>query len=331
NPTTPSPAAQPEAVAAACGSRPSGFGGRFLTDESRVFEQNAWDNAACSPAEEAALAASVEAKAAKKMPADEAQKLDEEAASNWDKFYSLHRDRFFKDRHWLLTEFDELRTAGRVLEVGCGAGNSAPLLQAAAASAEDAAGASGGCGLQRLFACDFSPRAVQLLAESPECQRDDRRVQAAACWSSCVPFVWDVANEELPASVAPQVQPGSLDAVLLVFVLSAMPPAQMSAAVSRLTPLLRSGGSLLFRDYGRLDLAQTRLSAGRCIADHLYARGDGTRVYFFSEPDCHRLFGEEAGLVRRQLLTDRRLIVNRARQLKMFRVWVQAKYAKPED
>ncbi|PAA49699.1 hypothetical protein BOX15_Mlig008598g2, partial [Macrostomum lignano] len=319
--TTPSPAAQPEAVAAACGSRPSGFGGRFLTDESRVFEQNAWDNAACSPAEEAALAASVEAKAAKKMPADEAQKLDEEAASNWDKFYSLHRDRFFKDRHWLLTEFDELRTAGRVLEVGCGAGNSAPLLQAAAASAEDAAGASGGCGLQRLFACDFSPRAVQLLAESPECQRDDR----------CVPFVWDVANEELPASVAPQVQPGSLDAVLLVFVLSAMPPAQMSAAVSRLTPLLRSGGSLLFRDYGRLDLAQTRLSAGRCIADHLYARGDGTRVYFFSEPDCHRLFGEEAGLVRRQLLTDRRLIVNRARQLKMFRVWVQAKYAKPED
>ena len=40
------------------------------------------------------------------------------------------------------------------------------------------------------------------------------------------------------------------------------------------------------------------------------------------------LFAKECDLIKEQNLSDRRLIVNRGRQLKMHRVWLQAKYRK---
>ncbi|XP_032335567.1 mRNA N(3)-methylcytidine methyltransferase METTL8 isoform X1 [Camelus ferus] len=341
------------------------------------------DHMQWSKEEEEAARRKVEENSAVRVLLEEQVKYESEASKYWDTFYKIHKNKFFKDRNWLLREFPEIlpvdqkteekakelswdrvkinaancfsrmhcptipeeknhykkssdssdgqSKAGsdvdnldskehgkrplktelfpgsnatfRILEVGCGAGNSVfPILNTLQNAPEFF-----------LYCCDFASGAVELV-------KSHSSYRAAQCCA----FVHDVCDDGLPYPFPD----GILDVILLVFVLSSIHPDRMQGVVNRLSKLLKPGGMLLFRDYGRYDKTQLRFKRGHCLSENFYVRGDGTRAYFFTKGEVHDMFCK-AGLDEKQNLVDRRLQVNRKKQVKMHRVWVQGKFQKP--
>ncbi len=107
-------------------------------------------------------------------------KLEQEAKKNWDLFYKRNATNFFKDRHWITREFPELVQQSCdqscdgssrkcvLLETGCGVGNTVfPLLE------EN----------PHLFvyACDFSPRAIEFVKVHNYLNNNYRILHIAMC------------------------------------------------------------------------------------------------------------------------------------------------------
>ncbi|EHK97908.1 putative Uncharacterized methyltransferase-like protein SPBC21C3.07c [Glarea lozoyensis 74030] len=147
--------------------------------------------------------------------------------------------------------------------------------------------------------------------------------------------VWDAAGDDLP----PGLEPGTVDFVLMIFIFSALSPSQWKQAVQNIYKLLKPGGEVLFRDYGRGDLAQVRFKKGRYLEENFYIRGDGTRVYFFEKDELIDIWTGETARTESveervpcfevvDLGVDRRLLVNRKKELKMYRCWLQGRFRK---
>ncbi|ORY93916.1 S-adenosyl-L-methionine-dependent methyltransferase [Syncephalastrum racemosum] len=288
------------------------FGSRLLSDQEAVFNHNAWDHVDWDEEQEQYAQAQVQKHLNAPVPVEEQEQYYDQPAEYWNKFYTKNENRFFKDRNWLRLEFPELLEttlpeAGpkRVLEVGCGAGNTLfPLLEQS--KNPDLF----------VYATDFSSTAVQVVQSNP--LYDTTR--------SCA-FVWDLASPDLPK----EVEPGSLDVLVLIFVLSALAPEQWDQAMKNIHKLLKPGGLVVFRDYGRYDLAQLRFKERRLLKENFYIRGDGTRVYFFTPEEVEELFtrrSPQPSYTVEQNAVDRRLLVNRSKKLKMYRVWLQGKFRK---
>ncbi|MCJ1478028.1 hypothetical protein MMC13_006703 [Lambiella insularis] len=343
-------------------SDPFQFGSRYLEEGDSIFEFNAWDHV--DPSTDSLYASYTAQQYALQrthaVSTFDARRFNTQPEKWWDKFYSNNASNFFKDRKWLRQEFPVLSECTRqsslpnsrsrksvILEVGAGAGNTAfPIL--AGNENPDLV----------IHACDFSKKAVQLIRENVA--YDGTHIRAE---------VWDLASstETLP----PGVEAGSVDVVLMIFVFSALSPQQWRQAVRNVWQVLRPGGEVCFRDYGRGDLAQVRFKKGRWLEENFYVRGDGTRVYFFDVEELRAIWSGGKGVAESKeknvsatnsenqakneaiasqhngnsvdqndevnppafeivsLGVDHRLLVNRQKQLKMYRCWMQGRFQKP--
>lgn len=113
---------------------------------------------------------------ARNLQSISADRYNSKPAKYWDQFYSWNENNFFKDRKWLHNEFPELVAATRadvswvspksyfvalhsfqagtrrIVEVGCGAGNTVfPLLRLNENPQLE------------IFACDYSAKAVEVV------------------------------------------------------------------------------------------------------------------------------------------------------------------------
>ncbi|CAO1630551.1 unnamed protein product [Sympodiomycopsis kandeliae] len=336
----------------------STFGSRLLKDPSEYMSHNAWDHVEppASYLEEAANLLRTQAET--KVPLESQEELYHTfPAGHWDKFYSNHENKFFKDRKWLENEFPELTQLSEkqkecqgeasIFEVGCGAGNTVfPLLQRNQNSN------------LHIFASDYSFQAVNVVKSNPLyklANGEELTSQDDISSSQEIPskpvgrvtsFVWDLSSRDGPPTS--YIKPESLDIVVLIFVFSALHPREWNQAIKNCHTMLKKGGIILFRDYGRFDLPQLRFKKSRMLEDNFYIRGDGTRVYFFTEEELVRIFnaapptsssengesstGSQANDARLfetvQLAVDRRMLVNRKENKQMYRCWMQAKFVK---
>ena len=312
-------------------SNPFQFGTRYLEEGDDIFSHNAWDHVEVDSQYNDFIEQQTTFQREHQVSDFDKQRFNDKPEKWWDKFYNNNQASFFKDRKWLVQEFPVLGEVTKadygpvtILEVGAGAGNTAFPLLAMNANLQ-----------MKLHACDYSQKAIDIIRNQPAYLEQDCNVLQAD--------VWDVAGAELPPGLTPE----SVDIVLMIFIFSALSPDQWSRAVSNLYTLLRPGGEVFFRDYGRGDLAQVRFKKGRYLDENFYVRGDGTRVYFFELEELRDIWsgssdtksetkllteqqriGHDAKFEVLNLATDRRMLVNRQRKIKMYRCWMQGHFKK---
>ncbi|OTB16881.1 hypothetical protein K445DRAFT_316393 [Daldinia sp. EC12] len=327
-------------------SDPFQFGSRYLQEDDDVFEFNAWDHVETDDTYKEYAEQQYAMQRESPVSDFDKSRFNSDPAKWWNLFYKNNTANFFKNRKWLQQEFPILdkvtaEDAGpvTVLEVGAGAGNTAfPIL------------ANNKNPKLRLHACDFSKKAVEVMRSHEEYNTDFMQAD-----------VWDAAGEVLP----PGLEEGSVDVVLMIFIFSALSPKQWEQAVRNIHRVLKPGGEVCFRDYGRGDLAQVRFKKGRYLEENFYIRGDGTRVYFFEKDELAQIWtgtfpasvndtkdGDKSTTTEpseskvqqqqqqqqelqqqplfdiEELGVDRRMLVNRARRLKMYRCWMQGRFRK---
>ena len=236
------------------------------------------------------------------------RRLEIDAQRNWDIFYRNNTTNFYKDRHYLTREFNELTEALKnddcqqttLLDLGCGVGNAFwPMVEQFGQKIS-------------IQCCDFSKKAVGFVKENALFNPEKMRAETCDLVSQAIPF-----------------EPNTADFSQLIFVLSAIAPEKHSLVAEKIYNQLKENAVLYFRDYGLYDLAQLRFAEKGTskISKNFYARFDKTRAYYFTTEEVQSIF-ESAGFVTIECKYFYRVVENRKDEKVMHRVWIQAKFRK---
>lgn len=228
------------------------------------------------------------------------KKYRSEAGKSWNLFYKRNLTNFFKDRHWVTREFPEVLQVSSLLEIGCGVGNFIlPILELRQAMNDNQE--------FNFYACDLAPKAIELLKADSRYQ--ESRISA---------FVNDVCSQDISLST-------TVEAIALIFVLSAIPPEQHDTVFARIVKALSPGGILFFRDYAEDDAAQFRFKPDRHLGGKLWVRQDGTFAYYFSLAELSELAVRHNLRILEMKIVERDT-VNEKKKVSLERKFIQAKF-----
>ena len=176
----------------------------------------------------------------------------------------------------------------------------------------------------QVYAFDFARSAIDLMVSSELYRGHNESYQKLLNDSKSFRVygdVHDIANEDLP------LEDNSMDLVLCMFVLSAISYEKQAGIFRRMCRVLKPGGKLLIRDYGRYDEAQLRFSGKNKIEENFYVRQDGTCAYYFTTEEIDEL-ATSAGFECEENEYITRQYANRKQVKARYRVWIHCKYKK---
>eukprot|EP00985_Skeletonema_marinoi_P022548 scaffold14436_cov135-Skeletonema_marinoi.AAC.1 len=234
-----------------------------------------------------------------------------------------------------------------IVEIGCGVGNAIlPLLEQHTELVHKHASSDDDDAVPpprlNIHCLDFAPTAINLLKQDP-------RFRAAAEEGRATAHVFDLSSMH-PSTISTSSSStnndkqtttlaNSADVAILLFCLSAIgphPSAALSRAARHAMDMLKPGGTLVIRDYGRLDEAQMKLSRGeKSLGSNFYRKGDGTGCYYFELQDLKDLFVNDGDDCTKLELLEldyiQRVYRNRGDDSTRRRVWIQGRFRKPID
>ncbi|ORC92101.1 methyltransferase like 6 [Trypanosoma theileri] len=269
---------------------------------------------------------------------------------NWDLYYRNNTVNGYRDRHYIIREFHELREKLEQLkkdkapvevsattetkkgtmkptlsdddvvlwmEAGCGVGNAIlPILEEY--------GNIPGWGI---VGFDISSVAIALLQEKQKAL--PFHMQQKLVVRVLNPVEENITISDSSSTCTSTFIEKPVDFVSMIFVLCSIPVEKHKLVLQRITSCLKDNGIFFFRDYCVDDHAEKRFATCRQVEENTFARSNGTLSHFFSLVEVRELF-QANGFEVIELSVVEREVQNRREGMRLHRRFLQGRFRKME-